>query len=242
MSGAALEVRGLGKLFHHTLPRYRTMVGRLRRWADGGPSGLPVWALKDVSFEVARGECLGVMGPNGSGKSTLLALIAGILEPTEGAIRARGRVNTLLNLGAGLQQELSVRDNVEIFGILTGLSRRRALELTPRILDFAGVEPLAEVRMAELSSGQAARVAFSTAMHSDLDLLLVDETLSVGDSQFQAKCEGEFQRLRREGRTLIVVSHDEPALRAVATRILRLESGRVAGEPERIAAEAVSRG
>jgi ABC-type polysaccharide/polyol phosphate transport system ATPase subunit len=186
-----------------------------------------VWALRDVSFEVGRGECLGITGPNGSGKSTLLAVIAGILEPTSGSVRVEGRVNTFFNLRAGLQAELSVRDNIEVCGILMGLRRWEVLRRLEAILDFAEMADLAEVRMAELSTGQAARITFSTAIHSDLDILLVDEVLAVGDQAFQEKCRQAFARLRREGKTLIVVSHDEALLRSLASRMLRLRGGRV---------------
>jgi ABC-type polysaccharide/polyol phosphate transport system ATPase subunit len=218
------------------------MVGRLRCALGGGRPDMPVWALRDISFKVGRGECLGVTGPNGAGKSTLLALIAGIFEPTSGSVRVAGRVNTFFNLRAGLQAELSVRDNVEICGILMGLRRREILGRLDAVLDFAELAELAEVRMAELSTGQAARVAFAAAVHSDLDVLLVDEVLSVGDTAFQEKCRRTFARLRREGKTLIVVSHDEPLLRGMASRLLRLREGRVMaleelaapGEPARV--------
>ncbi|TBR18479.1 ABC transporter ATP-binding protein [bacterium] len=228
MTAPALCARGLGKLFHHRLPRYASLAGRLRLWTEGGRGSLPVWALRDVSFELARGECLGVAGPNGSGKSTLLALLAGILEPTEGSVSVAGRVSTLININAGLQPDLSVSDNVEIFAVLMGLRRREALRRVPAVLEFAGLSGLAEVRMGELSTGQVARVAFSAAVHADLDVLLVDEALSVGDAAFQEKCRGAFERLRGEGKTMVVISHDEGLLRGLCTRILRLDAGRAA--------------
>ena len=227
MSGLVISARGLGKLFHHRLPRYASVVGRLRLLSEGGPGAIPVWALKDVSFELSRGECLGVAGPNGSGKSTLLGLLAGILEPTEGSLRVEGKTSTLLNLNAGLQTELSVRDNVEICGILMGLRRREALKRVAAVLEFAELSELAEVRMGELSSGQSARVTFSAAIHADLDVILVDEALSVGDRAFQEKCRLAFERLRREGKTMVVISHDEDLLRGMCSRILRLDAGRV---------------
>jgi len=222
-----VKVRGLGKLYHHHLPRYRTLVGRLRCALDGRKASLPVWALKDVSFDVGRGECLGIAGPNGSGKSTLLSVISGIIEPTEGNVSVEGKANTFFNLGAGLQTELGVRDNIEICGILMGLRRRQVRERMDAILEFSGIGDLADVRMAELSTGQAARVSFSTMVHSDLDLMLIDEALAVGDAAFQEKCLGEFSRLRRDGKTLIVVSHDEDLLGRLGAKILRMKGGRV---------------
>lgn len=241
MTAKAVSVWGLGKLFHHRLPRYRTLVGRLRCALEGGRACIPVWALRGLTLDVGRGECLGITGPNGSGKSTLLGLIAGIIEPTEGGVRVEGRVNTFLNLHAGLQPELSVRDNIENGGILMGLRRREIRRRVPAILDFAEMGGLAEVRLGELSTGQAARVAFATRSHSDLDLLLVDEALSVGDRAFQEKCRDAFVRMRREGKTLVVVSHDEGLLRRLSSRMLRMDGGRAAslegvvpgGEPVR---------
>lgn len=230
MSDVVISARGLGKLFFHRLPRYESLVGRLRLLGRGCRDALPVWALRNVSFEVARGECLGLAGPNGSGKSTLLKLLAGILEPTEGTLRVQGRTNTLFNLHAGLQTELCVRDNIEICGILMGLRRREARRRVAAVLEFAELADLAEVRMGELSTGQAARVAFAAAVHSDLDVLLVDEALSVGDRAFQDKCRLAFERLRREGKTLVVISHDEELLRRLAPRVLRLRAGRVEAE------------
>lgn len=227
MSKLVVAARGLGKLFRHRLPRYSSVVGRLRLWSEGGAGALPVWALKDVSFELRRGECLGVAGPNGSGKTTLLRLLAGILEPSEGSCSVFGRVNTLLNLGAGLQSELSVRDNVEICAILMGLRRAEALKRSDAILDFAGLRDLAEVRMGELSTGQTARLSFAAALHADLDVLLVDEALAVGDQAFQNKCKEAFAGLRRDGKTMVVISHDEALLRGLSTRILRLDHGRM---------------
>ena len=227
MNDPVISARGLGKLFYHRLPRYASVVGRLRLLSEGAAGEIPVWALKDVSFSVSRGECLGIAGPNGSGKTTLLKLIAGILEPTEGSLSVDGKTNTLLNLHAGLQTELSVRDNIEICGILMGLRRREALRRVSAVLEFAELAELSEVRMGELSTGQAARVAFAAAVHSDLDVLLVDEALSVGDRAFQDKCRSAFERLRREGKTLVVISHDAELLGRLATRILRLRAGGV---------------
>ncbi|MBI5211583.1 MAG: ABC transporter ATP-binding protein [Elusimicrobia bacterium] len=224
----AVRAEGLGKLFHQTLPRYNTLLGRLRRrlGAASPEPRIPVWALRDLSFEVGRGECLGIAGPNGAGKSTLLALVAGILEPTTGRLRVEGRANPFLSIGAGMQPELSVVDNIEIRGILMGLRRREILRRVEAILEFAELPDRAEVRMAELSTGQAARVFFSTAAHCDPDILLADEALSAGDGSFREKCVGTFRRLRLEGRTVLFASHDEGLLRNVATRVLRLKGGR----------------
>lgn len=219
---AAISVERLSKLFRHVLPRHNTLLGRLRGLGDG----LETWALKDVSFEVRPGECFGISGPNGAGKSTLLSLIAGILEPTSGRVSVEGRTNAFLSLGNGLQPELSVLDNIEIGGILMGLRRREILRRRGTILEFAGLAERAELRLAELSTGQIARVAFSTALHADLDILLVDETLSVGDAAFQVQCERAFADLSRQGKTILLASHDAELLRRLCKRSLKLDQGR----------------
>ncbi|MBI4349719.1 MAG: ABC transporter ATP-binding protein [Elusimicrobia bacterium] len=225
---ALVEAVGLGKRFRHTLPRYHTLFGRLRHAAAGGAVVGERWALRGVSFSVGPGECLGVVGPNGAGKTTLLRLAAHILEPTEGSVVVRGRPSCLLQLHAGLQPELSVRDNVELGAVLMGLSRREARGRTPEVLRFAGLSEAAEVRAAELSAGQLARLGFSTALHSDLDVLLVDEALTVGDAEFRARCLDAFGGLLRDGKCVLVATHDLEPLKALGARVLELRAGRVA--------------
>lgn len=222
MSAAAVSAESLGKTFLHTLPRSRTFLGQLRRMAGGQGPALQVRALRDVNFRVAQGECLGITGPNGAGKSTLLALVAGILSPTSGRITVQGRTNTIFKIQSGLQAELSVRDNIEICGILMGLRRREALDKLESILDFAELQRYADVRLAELSTGQAARVAFSTAMHSDLDILLIDELLAVGDAAFREKCIDALVRLNRAGKTLLLVSHEPEYVQRLCSQVLEL--------------------
>lgn len=228
----AVRLDKVSKRFEHILPRYNTLLGRLRRL--GGVGASDTWALREISLEVARGECLGISGPNGAGKTTLLALVAGILEPTSGTVDVDGRTNAFLSLHEGLQPELSVRDNIEICGILMGLRRREVLKRMDAILDFAELADRAEFRMAELSAGQTARVAFATAMNSDIDIFLVDEALAVGDAAFQAKCQSAFERLRREGKTALLASHEESLLERFCTRRLRLAGGRSQESSKRI--------
>ncbi|MDX6769538.1 MAG: ATP-binding cassette domain-containing protein [Elusimicrobiota bacterium] len=219
----AVRAVGLGKLFRRTSPRHDTIIGRLRH--PVGPAD-STWALREVSFEVGRGECFGVCGPAGSGKTTLLRLVAGILEPTEGLLEVDGRTNALLSLRAALHPELSVLENVEICGVLMGLRLTQIRRRAEAILDFAELTGRAGLRMSELPAGQAARVSFATAVHADLDILLIDEALAVGDAAFTAKCESALTRLRREGTTILAASHDPSLLARVASRHLRLDGGR----------------
>lgn len=222
MSAVAVRLEGVGKHFFYTLPGAATLWGRLRSGFRAAPS---VWALRGLTLEVSRGECFGVTGPNGAGKTTLLKLIAGVLRPTEGRVEVFGRTNAFFQVGAGVRPELSVRDNVEVCGVLMGLRRREALRRMEAVLAFAELEPYADVRVADLSSGMAARVAFSTALHADLDILLVDEALAVGDQAFKEKCRAAFSRLRAEGKTFLVASHDADFLRRNCQRRLRLAPG-----------------
>jgi len=226
VTGLAVQAEGLGKRFQRTVPRHHTLIGRVRHQLLGDALPPSVWALKDLDLCVRRGECLGISGPNGAGKTTLLKLIAGILHPTEGSVRVFGSTNAFFQIGAGIQGELSVRDNIEISGILMGLSRGEVRGRMGAILGFSELAELADVRMAELSTGQAARVAFSTAIHSELDILLVDEVLAVGDAAFQEKCFAAFELLRAEGKTLLVASHDMGVLDRICTRGLGLRAGR----------------
>ncbi len=222
-----VRAENLGKRFARTFPRGETLIGRLKGLGRASAEK-SVWALRGAAFELRRGENLGVQGPNGSGKSTLLRLVAGIMAPTEGRVVVEGRTAAVLAAGAGLQGELSLGDNLELSGILHGLTRRETLRRRDQILDFAGLRPLAGVRTAELSSGQAARASFSAALHCDFDLLLLDEALAVGDAEFSGRCETALRALSSEGKALIAVSHDAQALGRLCGSILELRDGRPA--------------
>ncbi len=222
-----VRAENLGKRFTRSYPRQETLIGRLKGLGRASPEK-SVWALRGADFQLRRGENLGVAGPNGSGKSTLLRLVAAIMSPTEGRVRVEGKTAAVLAAGAGLQGELCLGDNLELSGILHGLSRRETLLRRDKILDFAGLRPLAGVRTAELSAGQAARAAFSAALHCDFDLLLLDEALAVGDAEFAARCENALLGLSAVGKSLIAVSHDAAALGRLCGSILQLRQGRVA--------------
>jgi lipopolysaccharide transport system ATP-binding protein len=181
--------------------------------------------LKDVSFEVEKGECVGIIGDNGSGKSTMLKIIANILRPTKGTVRVKGKMTPFLELGVGFQPDLSVRENIGIYATVMGLSRKDIREITEDVIEFAGLHKFEDTKLKNLSSGMQVRLAFSTAIQTDPDVLLVDEVLAVGDMEFQQKCFDVFNRFRKEGATILFVSHDLGAVRRFCDRTLLLGRG-----------------
>jgi ABC-2 type transport system ATP-binding protein len=190
-------------------------------------------AVDHVSFSVAPGEFFAVVGRNGSGKSTLLKCLAGIYAVDEGRMFANGRMSTFIELGVGFNNELPARENVIINATMLGLSPRRARERFEAVLDFAELEEFADLRLKNYSSGMLVRLAFAVMIQVDADILLIDEVLAVGDASFQQKCYDEFARLRREGRTVILVTHDMVAAERFCDRALLLEQGRpvMMGDP-----------
>jgi ABC-type polysaccharide/polyol phosphate transport system ATPase subunit len=183
------------------------------------------WALKDVSFEVQKGETLGLIGSNGSGKSTTLKLISRILMPTSGSIKVNGRVTALLELGAGFHPELSGRDNIFLNGTVMGLSRKEIEYRVDAIIDFAELQEFIDVPVRNYSSGMYARLGFSVSVYLDPDILLIDEVLSVGDQAFQQKCNERMINLRKKGITILMVSHDIDAVWRLCSRAVWLDHG-----------------
>ncbi len=231
----AVRLESIGKRFEIGAAQQRpSLLQTARRWLTGSVEKRELWALRGVDLEVRRGEILGLIGPNGAGKSTILLLTARILVPTEGSISLRGRTNPFFQLSAGLQPELTVRENFSLCAALLGIPRADYRRHFDRIVEFAELRPYLNARLAELSTGLAARVPFSTAVHADLDILLVDEMLSVGDAAFQAKCRDVFMRFKRQGKTLLIVSHNLDLIRTLCDRCLYLSDGRVRylGEPD----------
>ena len=183
------------------------------------------WALKNVSFDIKRGETVGIVGRNGSGKSTLLQIICGTLTPTSGYIETRGRISALLELGSGFNPEFSGKENVFLNGAIHGLSRESIEEKYDRIAAFADIGDFIDQPVKTYSSGMYARLAFSASMFVDPDILIIDEILAVGDSPFQAKCMRAFHRLRDDGCSIIIVSHDSYMIKNFCQRALYLKKG-----------------
>jgi ABC-type polysaccharide/polyol phosphate transport system ATPase subunit len=184
-------------------------------------------ALDDVSFEVAKGEFFGIVGRNGGGKSTLLKLIAGIYQPNGGEIHVEGRLSPFIDLGVGFHPELAARDNIVINCSLLGLTRAEALRRFDSIIEFAELERFVDLKLKNYSSGMQVRLAFSTAIQVDADILLLDEVLAVGDWRFQAKCFEVFRQMKRDGRTIVLVTHSMDIVRRFCDRALFIDRGAV---------------
>jgi lipopolysaccharide transport system ATP-binding protein len=185
------------------------------------------WALRDISFEVEAGTTTGVIGPNGCGKSTLLQIIAGTLEPTEGSVWREGRVAALLELGAGFDPEFTGEENVYMNAALMGLSRRETERLFPEIERFAEIGPFLRQPVKTYSSGMFVRLAFAVAASVEPDILIIDEALAVGDAVFQHRCLRRIKEIQERGATVLFVSHDAAAVRALCSRAILLGAGRV---------------
>jgi ABC-type polysaccharide/polyol phosphate transport system ATPase subunit len=196
-------------------------------------------ALEDVSFQVERGEFFGVVGRNGSGKSTLLKLMAGIYRSDAGTIGIAGRLSTFIELGVGFNPDLEAEDNIVLNGVMLGLSPREARKRADTVIDFAGLDEFRDLKLKNYSSGMLVRLAFSVMVQVDADVLLIDEVLAVGDAAFQQKCYDEFNRIREQGRTVLLVTHAMSAVERFCDRAMLLERGHVVdiGEPSRIANE-----
>jgi ABC-type polysaccharide/polyol phosphate transport system ATPase subunit len=184
-------------------------------------------ALHDVSFEVARGETLGIIGDNGAGKSTILKLLSGVTAPTSGQITINGRLSALIEVGSGFHPELTGRENVFLSGSILGMRRREFADKLDRIIEFAGVRAFIDTPVKRYSSGMYLRLGFSIAAHLEPDILLLDEVLAVGDAEFQAKCIERVNQLHRHGRTIVFISHDLAAVERLCSRVVFLSRGRV---------------
>ncbi len=182
-------------------------------------------ALKDINFDVKEGEFFGIIGENGSGKSTLLKIIAGILYPSSGEVHIRKRVTPFLELGVGFQSDMTAVENIKTYGTIMGMSKHDIRSRTDDILEFAGLEKFRDAKLKNFSSGMQVRLAFSTAIQTDPEILLMDEVLAVGDMDFQQKCLDVLNNYRKEGVTIVFVSHDLGAVRRFCDRTLLLHKG-----------------
>ena len=221
--------------------------GSWRRLRGGGtPAGdrrpTHIWALKDVSFSVAPGEVVGIIGRNGAGKSTLLKILSRITRPTEGSAEFRGRIGSLLEVGTGFHPELTGRDNVYLNGAILGMRRAEIARKFDAIVDFSGVREFIDTPVKRYSSGMYVRLAFSVAAHLEPEILVVDEVLAVGDAAFQRQCLGRMHEVSREGRTILFVSHNMPAITRLCSRALLFAAGRIVddGPAEQVVAKYLS--
>jgi ABC-2 type transport system ATP-binding protein len=221
---AAIEVEDVSKKFRLFRERPTSIKQRLLSTRSRAED---FWALRDISFDVAEGGTLGLIGHNGSGKTTLLKIVAGILRPTSGVVRERGRLAALLELGAGFHPELTGTENVYLNASFLGLSRRETDKAFDAIVAFAELEEFMDNQVKFYSSGMLVRLGFAVAVHVDPEVLLIDEVLAVGDEAFQAKCLDRIATFQREGRTIVLVTHALDTVRAICDRAVMLHHGKV---------------
>ena len=232
--GAVITINAVSRRFEIHRERQRSLQERfVNLFRNRKVMSSEFWPLHDVSFTVQRGESVGIIGPNGSGKSTLLKLIAGIIEPTSGEVIVRGRVSALLELGAGFHPDLTGKENIYLNGSLFGLSRRMIDERLESIIEFAELGEFIDMPVRHYSSGMYVRLGFAVAIHTDPDLLMVDEVLAVGDVAFQQKCMDAIRTFRQGGGTLFLVSHDLTTIQNICDRAIWIDQGKIhaMGEP-----------
>jgi lipopolysaccharide transport system ATP-binding protein len=242
LTGAVIQATGIGKSYR--LGASREGVDTLRdqlalkarrlrslanaaRASDRDGRGEIVWALRDVSFEIGRGEVVGIIGRNGAGKSTLLKILSRITAPTEGRAEIRGRVGSLLEVGTGFHPELTGRENVFLNGAIIGMRKREIRDKFDEIVDFADIPRFIDTPVKRYSSGMYIRLAFAVAAFLEPEIMLVDEVLAVGDTQFQRKCLGKMGDVARAGRTVVLISHNMGAISQLCPRAIWLDGGRV---------------
>jgi lipopolysaccharide transport system ATP-binding protein len=247
MNDIAIRVENLGKMYHigRAQQRHDTLrdlivdtASHIADWGKRHPkSDDTIWALKDVSFDVRRGEVVGIIGRNGAGKSTLLKILSRITEPTTGRAEIHGRVGSLLEVGTGFHPELTGRENIYLNGAILGMRRAEIDRRFDEIVAFAEIEKFLDTPVKRYSSGMYVRLAFAVAAHLEPEILLVDEVLAVGDAAFQKKCLGKMGDVAKEGRTVLFVSHNMPMILRLCERAVLLDGGLVAadGDAARVA-------
>ncbi|MBI4947293.1 MAG: ABC transporter ATP-binding protein [Bacteroidetes bacterium] len=240
MSEVVIKVESLSKQYRLGLVGTGTLVHDINIWwhkirgkenpnlkidATKGESNDLIWALKDINFEVKRGEVLGIIGKNGAGKSTLLKILSKVTQPATGSIKIKGRIASLLEVGTGFHPELTGRENVFLNGAIMGMTKAEIARKFDEIVDFSGVEKYIDTPVKRYSSGMYVRLAFAVAAHLEPEILIVDEVLAVGDAEFQKKCLGKMKDVSGQGRTVLFVSHNMGVISAICTKAIWLEKG-----------------
>lgn len=245
MSNTIIQVENIGKkyfLHHQTGERYKALRDVLvKKSISFGrqifnaykkqqltSTSEEFWALKDVTFDVKQGEVIGIIGRNGTGKSTLLKVLSRITEPTTGRIHLKGRVASLLEVGTGFHPELTGRENIFLNGAILGMTRSEIKSKFDEIVSFSGIEKFLDTPVKRYSSGMYVRLAFGVAAHLTSEIMLVDEVLAVGDANFQKKCLGKMEKVSKEGRTVLLVSHNMGAISSLCQKVILIEGGKIA--------------
>lgn len=224
----AIKVTGLGKKYTIGKEKDSSLRSSLAGvFKSAASKGNDFWALKDVNFEIKKGEVVGIIGKNGAGKSTLLKVLSQITKPTEGRIEINGRVASLLEVGTGFHPELTGRENIFLNGTILGMTRKEVKEKFDEIIEFSGVQKFVDTPVKHYSSGMYVRLAFAVAAHLEPEILIIDEVLAVGDAEFQKKCLWKMKDVAKEGRTVIFVSHDLGAVRSLCTNGILLRNGEI---------------
>ena len=244
MPETVIKVESLSKRYRYGVIGHGTLYKDIESWwarlrgkedpnmritSDVGPGldGEWFWALEDISFDVQQGEVLGIIGRNGAGKSTLLKILSRVTTPTRGVAKIRGRLASLLEIGTGFHQELTGRENIYLNGAILGMTKAEIKSKFDEIVDFSGIEEFIDTPVKRYSSGMYVRLAFAVAAHLEPEILLVDEVLAVGDTEFQKKCLGKMEDVAKEGRTILFVSHNMAAIRGLCRRTILLDKGKL---------------
>jgi ABC-2 type transport system ATP-binding protein len=242
-AGLAMDVRDLGVKYSLHLTRKTTVRNTISRLVHRDSGRGSFWALRHVTFQVARGESVGVIGPNGAGKSTLLLVLAGIMQPSEGVVEVNGHISTLLSLSAGFDTDLSGRDNIRLAGALMGIDHRVMAEIEDEIVEFADIGAFIDAPLRTYSSGMRAKLGFSIATAVDPDILLLDEVLQTGDEVFREKSRQRIIQVLAAAKAVVLVTHDLRWVTDFCTRAILLDKGTVVadGDPREVAEMHVER-
>ena len=233
MSDIAIKVEGLSKRYVIGHQKATSIADKVRYGYQrlfgqkGNYETEEFWALKDISFEIKRGEAVGIIGKNGAGKSTLLKILSRITYPTSGRFEMNGRVSSLLEVGTGFHPELSGRENIYLNGTILGMTRPEIRSKFDEIVDFSGVEKFIDTPVKHYSSGMYVRLAFAVAAHLEPEILIIDEVLAVGDAEFQKKCLGKMDEVAKAGRTVLFVSHNLKAIKALCPKSIFIKKGQM---------------
>lgn len=235
MNNIAIKLTNVCKNFNLSIDKNSTIYGKLSSQSKKSHVE-KIQVLNDVSFEIKKGELLGIIGKNGQGKSTLLRIISRIYRQDSGDVFVDGKIALFLDLGTGFQLDMTARENIILLGMIMGFSREEISKKIPEIVQFAELEKFLDTKLRHFSTGMYARLGFSTAIAMESDIFLIDEILSVGDKEFQKKSFETFMKLRSQGKTFLVVSHNHETLKTISDRMILLHNGKIAsiGEPDKV--------